>query len=565
MNGSYKKIIDSCEKFSDTAQSDRLKAYVSWTRSALEEKHVPTAVIAEMGLDVAAFIHFASVFCGDESLKLIGDKLPHTQMCISLEKGEKLMLYRVTSDGTEAVSAGSLAESAELTELIITVPSQKLSGMKLILMIGVEDPGFWRGVIDQTDILCLRTNATMAMTLDEKKWIETVASKRFGSQNFGVWIDKMNLLNNDSDVNDVLDVVNAVVSKFHTMAKNLCSMQEAIDFTGFVASDKTVDTLREKRIVRNLLNDCREEISMMLSSDSHDSGGAAKAISSLESARNRIVMAGQIASRTTFANAMNELSLQVKESARDYNTQICGHIHAKINATGDKELEKVADQIEPYIRNVWSYYSSEISRATKPEMEAIFDKITARMEEDAGALYSMFDNDTVRIIQQSFETVQKDSWNLGAVSFGEAGIDATNPIYRLKKSTRFSMLLSVPLMLVNPYLGAASLASAGIIGGINRKRAAAEYRSHLTSQVDSMCDRVLDSVIAVIDARFKDASAQSADNITKAYNGIVDILVGQIKEMEKKQADLRKRRSSLEAVVNDARITTVTQKHFPFR
>ncbi len=552
MNGSYKKIIDSCEKFSDTAQSDRLKAYVSWTRSALEEKHVPTAVIAEMGLDVAAFIHFASVFCGDESLKLIGDKLPHTQMCISLEKGEKLMLYRVTSHGTEAVSAGSLAESAELTELIITVPSQKLSGMKLILMIGVEDPGFWRGVIDQTDILCLRTNATMAMTLDEKKWIETVASKRFGSQNFGVWIDKMNLLNNDSDVNDVLDVVNAVVSKFHTMAKNLCSMQEAIDFTGFVASDKTVDTLREKRIVRNLLNDCREEISMMLSSDSHDSGGAAKAISSLESARNRIVMAGQIASRTTFANAMNELSLQVKESARDYNTQICGHIHAKINATGDKELEKVADQIEPYIRNVWSYYSSEISRATKPEMEAIFDKITARMEEDAGALYSMFDNDTVRIIQQSFETVQKDSWNLGAVSFGEAGIDATNPIYRLKKSTRFSMLLSVPLMLVNPYLGAASLASAGIIGGINRKRAAAEYRSHLTSQVDSMCDRVLDSVIAVIDARFKDASAQSADNITKAYNGIVDILVGQIKEMEKKQADLRKRRSSLEAVVNDA-------------
>ena len=392
----------------------------------------------------------------------------------------------------------------------------------------------------------------MAMTLDEKKWIETVASKRFGSQNFGVWIDKMNLLNNDSDVNDVLDVVNAVVSKFHTMAKNLCSMQEAIDFTGFVASDKTVDTLREKRIVRNLLNDCREEISMMLSSDSHDSGGAAKAISSLESARNRIVMAGQIASRTTFANAMNELSLQVKESARDYNTQICGHIHAKINATGDKELEKVADQIEPYIRNVWSYYSSEISRATKPEMEAIFDKITARMEEDAGALYSMFDNDTVRIIQQSFETVQKDSWNLGAVSFGEAGIDATNPIYRLKKSTRFSMLLSVPLMLVNPYLGAASLASAGIIGGINRKRAAAEYRSHLTSQVDSMCDRVLDSVIAAIDARFKDASEQSADNITKAYNGIVDILVGQIKEMEKKQADLRKRRSSLEAVVNDA-------------
>ena len=77
-----------------------------------------TTVIAEMGLDVAAFIHFASVFCGDESLKLIGDKLPHTQMCISLEKGEKLMLYRVTSDGTEAVSAGSLAESAELTELI---------------------------------------------------------------------------------------------------------------------------------------------------------------------------------------------------------------------------------------------------------------------------------------------------------------------------------------------------------------------------------------------------------------------------------------------------------------
>ena len=67
-----------------------------------------------------------------------------------------------------------------------------------------------------------------------------------------------------------------------------------------------------------------------------------------------------------------------------------------------------------------------------------------------------------------------------------------------------------------------------------------------------MCDRVLDSVIAAIDARFKDASEQSADNITKAYNGIVDILVGQIKEMEKKQADLRKRRSSLEAVVNDA-------------
>lgn len=551
MNESYIKIFDSCQKFFEISKSEKINESILWARSAIEEKHIPTAIIAEMGLDVKSLIRFASTYFETDLLKELEMKLPRTRMCITLEKGNEFALYRVTPEGTEAISIDSIEESIGILELIITLPSEKLDNAKLMLTIGVDSLSFWKPIVDEADIICLRTNATMAMTLSEKEWMKEIVAKRFGVNNFGIWIDKIDILNDSDEIDGVVESVDIVLSKSNLSAKCLFSMQEAIDYISPLNDNKVFSSLRSKRILQNLLSDCNDEICLLLNSKFNDSSNVAKAISELESTRKRIEIAGQIASRTIFANAMSELCIQVKDSARNYNTQISNNILDKINNTNDKELESVVDQIEVYITRVWSYFSKELSNRTKKDIGAIFDKIVARMEEDAGALYALLDEDTIKIIQDSFELADNDSLDLGVVSSFGSDIDVTNPVEKLKKRTRTAMLLSIPLVIVNPYLGIASFTGSGLAGGLSRKSALAEYKSQIIGQVNSICGGVLADVLGRIETGFDNAIKQSSDNITKAYNGIVDILVQQIKDMQENQIELNQRRSSLETVIND--------------
>lgn len=551
MNESYTKILDSCVGFSEIAQSEKIKKYISWAKSAIEEDHVLTVAVAETGVDVSTFFNLVSTLFGEELLKEIGTKLPRTPMCITLENGKEFGFFRVTTEGTEAISMETIEESQEVLELIITLPNEKLINSRIMLMIGVDSTEIWKLAIDEADIICLRTNATMAMTLNEKKWIEEIIAKRFGVNNFGIWVDKINVLNNDDELNGVIESISTVVSKLEISANCFYSIPETLDYIKSASADKSLASQRIKRIIRNLLNDCNDEICLLLDSKFSDTNETEKAISDLESTKKRMEIAGQIASRTTFSNAMNELCIQVKESARNYNTQICNNILEKINSANDKELETLVDQIEPYITRVWNYYSTELSNRTKKDIEAIFDRVVVRMEEDAGVLYALLDDNTIKIIQDSFDFADNDIWALRVITSGNSDIDDANPIERLKKRTRTTMLLSIPLVVVNPYLAVASFAGSGFAGVLGKKNAMKEYRSQVISQIDSICSGVLTDILEKIETGFDDAVNQGSDNIMKAYNGIVDILVHQIKEMQTKQIEINERRASLKRIIKD--------------
>ena len=107
---------------------------------------------------------------------------------------------------------------------------------------------------------------------------------------------------------------------------------------------------------------------------------------------------------------------------------------------------------------------------------------------------------------------------------------------RLRKETRNLMLLSVPLLFVNPILSVGNLAAAKLIGTFREYNQREEYRKQMMTQIESMCLNQARDFDQRIRAAFDGALYDGMENVKKAYGSLTAKLLESLSELEQRQA-----------------------------
>ena len=560
MNEIINNIISECGGFAEIADSAYMNKCISWTKEELEKEHIPTAVLTQNG-NVSTALSFACGLLGDNGLMKLDHYLQDIPLCLTFEYAPKEALYLATAEGVEEITLDAIPAINEGVELIFAFPCNTLKNMRLILVVNKYNSDIWRAIVDEADAICLRTNATMAMSLDEKQWVKNVINERFGTDNFAVWIDNLNILNNDEELNGVLEGVKLALQILNVNSPCLKSAKEAADFIMSLENDSLVAT-REKRIVLNLLKDCSKEIEKLLAINIEEPDKIQKAVADLEASGKRLEISGQISARTIYSNELNRLENSVQESTRDYINQMKNNITDKINKSPDDKLEELSQQIERYVNRVLEYYITEISDSVNKDLQDIYEKVFLQMEMDTEALYAQLDDGTVNIIRSSF----KNSITPNGILFegiskpiSNDGFEEYNSIDALKKQTKSTLLIGIPLAFVNPFVGITVIAGSGIVGGMSIKNAEKEYRNELINQVSVICGNSLSALSDSIEKGFNSAKEESVKRITNAYKDIINVLIKQIKDLAEQQKMIEAQRDKLE-VINKVTIPELSGK-----
>lgn len=560
MNDIYKDIITECKCVAETADSNYLRNRVGWAEEIVEKEHIPTSVLTQKGNAYTA-LSFISEILGVDSLKKLGEKLNDSPLCLTIEYALEEKLYFVTVEGTEEIALNAIPSTDGTIELIYTLPCELLKSKRIMLVVNATDNEFWNAVVDEADVICLRTNATMAMSLDEKEWIKNIINERFGTENFAVWIDNLDILNNDEELNGVLEGVKLVLEILNVNSPCLKSAREAADFI-IPLENYSFAAMREKRIVLNLLKDCNKEIEKLLAINIEEPDRIKKAVADLEASGKRLEISGQISARTIYSNELSRLESSVQESTRDYINQMKTNIMNKIKNTPDDELEKLTQQIDKYINQVLKYYLNEITNSVNNDLNDIYDKVFSQMEIDTEALYAQLDDNTVNIIRSSFKNrVTPNGILFEGINkpYSNDGFEEYNSIDALKRQTKATLLIGIPLAFVNPFVGITVIAGNGIVGGMSIKNAEKEYRNELINQVSVICGNSLSALSDSIEKGFNSAKEESVKRITNAYTDIINILINQIKDLAEQQKMIEAQRDKLE-VINKVTIPEIAGK-----
>ncbi len=548
MSATFERVLAECKEAAAQMSDASLNASMGDVLSALNE---PTCIsIADMNAANESVLKVIDAYCGMTLPRKLLTDLRNGEVCLTLQSGGTESLLRSMPEGVQVTEPGQVfagQSGTEAAELVYT-HTTTLCTDHFMLCSALSKTDTWKKLLNHIDVICLHVNATVAMTYSEKALIGML-STRFTERPAAIWLDNLEKLNSDEDREAVLSGVQAALKRANVQASILCTADEAVQWLRESREQPDLKQRKERSILRNLMQDMQERIDALLLEADTSSQDYEAAIRQINSQRNRLEAAGQVAATATLGNAFDQLKYDVHDGMRDYNEQMVTQIVNKIKTATSDELERMDTLIPAYQTRAWELYQTRLADALNARYDAIFQSIMQCMEEDAGELYKQLDADTLALLSKTMG-LHEIYMARGVPAGGDL-----NSIEKLKRETRNMMLLSIPAVLVSIPLGLATLVGTKLLGNLGMHMAEEEYRKQLLSSVGNSANVYLRQILDHVDVKFDEAKQASAENIRKAYAQLVDLLIGNIRKQEEEHEQLRKQA----ALYTDIRSTKIPE------
>lgn len=523
----FNEVIKACSLASEKTQDIRIKELSNYLTSSLEGTHKPTSALVSFNLNHSERYGLVSSFTGTEIPPELRAMLDDEPACIIFDYSD---------------TPGFLSKSEADDAIIFGLPSERLKAQRVAVIDGITEAARWLELSGEVDALCLLVNATMAMNQTERTWLNDQAKRLFTSGELFISITNLSAMNNEEDTRQVIEGVCGFVKRHCIDAVMIESPEKALEFMSEFLDGREVQDIRNRRVAGNVLASVRGYVNEFMSDELADDSSISGTITQLEKQRHMLELSGDSAADSVLANSLNDLKVKACEGIRDYGRQMTDSITSYIAKTPLERLERIDEKINSYIRGSWKIYFDTMAGKIDEEFKKTAKKLTRQMDIDAGSLIASLDEDARRTIYSALSLeapVMIDGIRVNVHEYDSGAGDVTG---RLRRETRNMMLLSIPLLFVNPVISAGNLVAAKLIERFRLSGESKHIREEISRQVEGVCFETTENIARQIQKSFDEEISRGSQGVRSAYKGLVGRLeedITRLKEERDRRADVR--------------------------
>ena len=519
----YQEAARVCDLMADRTRDSHINALAGWLHKALEREHKPTMALVSFNMNHAERFAMLKEYAGLTVPKELAERVAGEPACLIFDYAAKPV---VREEGAGGITVCGL-------------PCNALKNCRIAVCDEIKGKDKWVALSDEIDIACLLVNATMAMNQIERTWLKECGQPLFGVNEPVLAMVGMQLLNSDEDRQAVTEVVNAALRRLQMSTKVFDQPREALAWMENFLGEGNLKENHDNRVAKNALLAVQERAKTLMSEAVADGGAIDAAVTQLEKQRGSLEMAGQLAAESILCNELSRLKVMATESIRDFGRRMAADIRSHVETYPLDQLETVDEYVNRSAGEAWDGFLRSMTATTDAELAKITDRLRAQMEMDAGAMLASLAESARRALYS-------------AVYFSQAGADGGAPIAvrspaeyagvnvpemtgQLRRETRNMMLLSIPILLVNPLLAIGNIFVSKAIGKFRTDSELKSARAEMAAQVEMMCAENAENVVRRMSESFDRQMQEGTRNITAAYSGLVNQLEGELRRMKDEQ------------------------------
>ena len=535
----FDDLINSLRLTSDKTQDDTIKRLTEFLSSSFSENKKPVMSLVSFMLNHSENYELISSFTGVDipsELSIIADGEP---VCIIFDYSDQ---------------PGFMSISEDNEVIVYGLPSEKLKTLRIAVVASVISSRRWLELSGQLDAVCLLVNATMAMTQSERDWLESFAKNAYSDGNLYIALTRLESLNSEEEVFQVHSTVSRFLSKNNIRAEILQDHNQAMKIMEDFLSEHDTNAIHDRRVSRVVVRAVAERIRYFMDEVLIDDGSLTNALKQLEKQKKSLELSGEAAANGLLKNLMNEVTAEICDGMRDYGRQMADNINSYIDRASVDELENIDEKINSFIKGTWDDYFIRKSEEVDKKFSEITAKLTDQIGIDAGELIASLDEQTRRTIYSTLNL--EASIFEGISSYSEISCNPDCIVVgeitdRLGRETRNMMLLSIPLLFMNPLISAGNIIAAKLIKKFRMSGELNEMRSEIKRQVEDVCFENAENLVRHLQDSFRDETARASENVMSAYGEVFKQITDNIMKLKAERSKRAEVRDFLEKQLSE--------------
>lgn len=531
MDREFDKACKICEILNNSSGDQVIVELCSWINSSVNANHIPTIAIVSVEKSLNDLYCIAEKF-----LEIEFDEIPllsvqDNPVCITFMYGEE-SCFSFSENGDDLrVTYGSCF-----------VDSERLKEMNLMLCSGLPKD-VWLELSSEIDAVCLETNATMAMTNSERTWVKDVAVPLFGSSAVYLGIEKLDKLNSNKDRSDLRANVGNTCSRIGITNAISEGCLEAIELILPSLELQSITKKRQTRILRNGVTAIKERLDVLVDESKINDEDILATKDALKSRKATLALNGDFISEVIIKNTISELKSEVVASTEDYGREIVDNIRMNLESTSDVDIYKVIEKIPEYIESAWRYFLTESGKLFDKKLELLYKDITQQIEKDLAELISTMNPKEIKVLYEALG-LQMSGFDMSS-NFGmdrsisnpeTTTLDVEARYEQMRENvgreTRNLMILSLPLLFVNPLYSIGIVIGANTLQKIKQKDQHKEQRAVLQSEIETLCESCRLQVVDTVVSSSEEMTKSSIEGVKQTYDGFIDMMNQHIESLE---------------------------------
>lgn len=516
--------VSVCDGLAAKTGDAALGASARLLHKALEQEHKPTMALVSFNMNHAERFEIIKNFGGAAVPEELTARVKGEPACIIFDYSKKPVMLREGADGI----------------LTYGLPCDVLKAHRIAVCDEIKAKEKWLALSDEIDVACLLVNATMAMNQVERTWLHDCGIPLFRENQPVIAVVGTQLLNSEEDVQAVNQAVDAALRRLELNTQVYADPVEALRAMDAFLSGPQIAESHARRVTLNCLTEAEARAKGILEGTAGQAAAVDAAVTKLEEQRNTLEMAAQLASESILFNELSRLKVMATESIRAYGRQMADDIKYKVETYPTDQLSGIDETLYGYAAEGWNVCIQSVTATTDKELARVQQQLIEQMERDAGALISRLDEPTRRTV---YNAVNFGAPNAPINAAGMAmrapaefsGLNVNDITHSLRKETRNMMLLSIPILFVNPLLAVGNVIVSGVIGKYRTDSELKTARADIAKQIEMMCVENAEAIVRYTQDGFDRQMQEGAQNIRAAYDGLLTQLEGDLRRMKAQQ------------------------------
>lgn len=412
---------------------------------------------------------------------------------------------------------GQKPDAVDINGMItVNIPWDMLRKADLIWMCVSSLEKIPRKFIANADKILLVTNAAMAMTQEEKKWLSEVTRSIFGEELITISLYNKDVLNTQEDLELLRSNLNNLVTK---IGGNTVFIDDISEAAGRLFEDVDSQDLwckRQNRTARVCLDELEKYIKGQLELAEVDMDKMNESVRKMEAERKNIEFSSKLVINSTINNMYDEMRDRMLTAAEQYSNDAYESIREALSTS--KNIEKDINNIAPYLKYIWEHFEKEIVKHMVSEQEKIAGILEQQIFEDCKKMVDLLEVDTT---EQMMDIPPLTQIHNIPYEMDES---------KAKKDKMISkgmLMTSIALAFVNPLWGLAGVVGTSVFNLSNIKNMD-EAKNRVLCALPNECNTAKRDVENQMELTIEKSKKESCENVGKIYSEVLDHLLTEI-------------------------------------
>ena len=460
------------------------------------------------------------------------DYVPDTDMPFVIE-------VKYGNGNQETIAADEIVDDIKYLKISVETTQNTFEDFSIIFICGMNLETLDNRLLYKFSYLFFLTNATMAMPLSAKTWVQDIVVPMFGSDRLTICLYNTNLLNTANDVKAIENNVNKMIVKGNWQCSFL-SCDEMIEnrIAEVVSEKEMLEKKRNEQLVKNCINELKCYSEKMLETKNLDIDELRKMVEKLNEEKEEIEISGKIAIGNVVNNLFTDLKYQIVNAADNYMDDAYKNIHNRISTTDS--VTNDIKHIPTYLEKICQLFERKASEKIQEEYEKITIELAKMIENDCKKIMSVIQIPGFEkyFLEMGYEFALTDRFGF----LENAKNEFDEKVKTNKKLSKGMIIASVALAFANPVLGISTLIGSRIYNNYRTQETEKEARNTVLEGLLAECADLKKNIVSQISNELSVTQQKTSDALERVYGEIINSLIkaicAAVDEIEKLKKEL---------------------------